>query len=117
MTLNPNSDFVEFIEAELEKRGWNWSSLARHAGMSTGTLSNIVTGGRTPGPETCNSIARALKLSPSLVFVKAGIMDPDPNVEYSVRARELMLNFDSLSSDDQTIVIYLVKLMREKRTP
>ena len=61
----------------LEKKGWKQSDLARSAHISTGTISDVVSGRRRVGKDMATSIATALKLPPEQVFRAAGILPPE----------------------------------------
>lgn len=75
-----------WILGELEQRDWKPADLARRAGMSTGALSNIMSGNRRPGPDACVAIARALSVPPEKVFRIAGLLPllPGPEDDKSI---------------------------------
>lgn len=73
------NSFGVWIKQEIKDRGWTQSDLARNAHTSRGSISNIVLGKRSPGPDMCNAIARAFKYPPEFVFKKAGIIPPGRN--------------------------------------
>lgn len=64
--------FTDWLREEIEKRGWDQTELARRSGVSTGTVSRIMTGGRNAGPDFCIAIAKALGLPRSEVFKARG---------------------------------------------
>ncbi len=111
----PRAEFVEFIEDELKKRGWNYSDLSRQAGLQSGTLSNIMNSNRRPGAESCNAIAKALKVPPSLVFVKAGLMDPDPQYEETEKVLRATSLFNQLNEDEKEQTIAYMQFLIERR--
>lgn len=81
---NTLDSFSEWLLLTLEKKGWSQSDLARAAHISTGTISDVVSGRRRVGKDMATSIAGALKLPPEQVFRAAGILPPeldDPWVE------------------------------------
>jgi transcriptional regulator with XRE-family HTH domain len=76
------TDFAEWLQFELDARGWAQIELTRRGGISSGAISKIMSGERKPGPDVCNAIAKALKIRPEIVFRSAGLLphlpDDDP---------------------------------------
>ena len=69
--------FSDWINNELEKRGWSQRELARRSKdsnytISSGQLSHIINGSRQAGPEACIAIAHALGVSREEVFRARG---------------------------------------------
>lgn len=69
-------NFSQWLEIEMEKRGWLQADLARAADLSTAGISNLINQRRNPGDEVCRSIARAFNYPPDMVFRIAGLL-PD----------------------------------------
>ena len=105
---------MEFKIKELrQSRGWNQTTLAYHAGMSTSQVSLIESGRRNPSAATLEAIAEALGVGIADLFPKksyggkvfdeslarARAMDDD---ELWVRGRELNLRVKELSKDKAT---------------
>lgn len=80
--------FTEWIQQQLDERDWKRSVLARQAGISESTLSNIMNGNRNAGMDAIVSIAKGFKLPPEIALRKAGIIpdvpDDDPQVKQIV---------------------------------
>lgn len=72
-------DFVDWLKKELDDRGWKQAELARRAKLHRGTIANIMTGSRSPGPEFCTALADALGYPVEDVFRRAGLLPPDPS--------------------------------------
>lgn len=70
--------FVQWLDEELARRNWRPADLARAAGISTGSLSQIYSGTRNAGPDIANAIARGLNLPPDTVFRHAGLLPESP---------------------------------------
>ena len=66
----------EWLEGQLEQRGWSSSELARRAGISQSSVSNVLTGKQIPGLEFCKGVARALDLRPEELLRQAGHLPP-----------------------------------------
>jgi transcriptional regulator with XRE-family HTH domain len=78
--------FSVWICAEIVKRGWKASDLARAANVSKGTISDILNERRRPGLDVCVAIARALKYPPEDVLRIAGLLPPDKGLgDLSIR--------------------------------
>ena len=67
-------DFSEWLQTELDQRNWSKADLSRASGISPAHITRIMKREQSPGPDTCNSIARALKMPPEVVFRLAGLL-------------------------------------------
>ncbi len=67
-------NFGDWLLKELENRNWSQSDLVKAAGISRGTLSNIISGTRGIGEKSLIAIANALNISPITLFRKAGLL-------------------------------------------
>lgn len=58
------------IQARMEKLGMSQADVARRAGLSSGHVSDLVTGqkGKRVSAETVEKLARALKVSPTFFY-------------------------------------------------
>ena len=70
------SDFPEWLQGELDKRGWRQIDLARRSGIYPTYITFIIQGNRRPGPKFCKPIADALDLPQEIVFRQAGLLSP-----------------------------------------
>jgi transcriptional regulator with XRE-family HTH domain len=87
-----NESFSEWIIDEVQKRDWSYSELARQAGMSSAQVSMVVNGRSNPGEKFCRGVAHAFRVSPDIVFRKAGLLPDVPareeteqNLLYKIR--------------------------------
>lgn len=76
--LYVDTEFGKWLLNELDKRGWSQNELGRRAGLTSGTISNVINGVRTPATDTLKAIASALKLPKETVFREAGILSSVP---------------------------------------
>ena len=67
-------NFGDWLLKEFENRNWSQSDLVKAAGISRGTLSNIIIGTRVIGEKSLIAIANALNISPITLFRKAGLL-------------------------------------------
>ena len=101
--------FSDWLNDELQARGWALNELGRRAGVSSAAVSLVMSGQRNAGPEFCRGVAVALDLPPVIVFRKAGLLPPiDPETE---RSRELQYLFRRLGDEDQTIMLTILRAM------
>jgi transcriptional regulator with XRE-family HTH domain len=77
------SEFGEWLAEELKQRAWSSSELARRAGISQSSVSNVLTGKQIPGLEFCKGVAKALDLPADRLLRLAGHLAyvPEPVVE------------------------------------
>jgi len=71
-----SSQFGRWLNDQIRMRGWNASQLAERAGLSKGTISQLINGriqGRHAQLSTLESIARALNVSLITVLEQCGI--------------------------------------------
>jgi transcriptional regulator with XRE-family HTH domain len=110
---NKVSKFSVWLQREMDKREWSMSDLARNAGISRGAVANIMRGDRNPGVNVCEGIAKALKVSPEIVYRQAGILSPavDPNE----RAQELVHLFNLMGLEDQEETIDYARLRLKRQ--
>jgi transcriptional regulator with XRE-family HTH domain len=68
-------DFGPFLQAELNKRGWSYSDLARHAGLHISLVSRLARGQRRPTVNALQRCATALALPLSDLLIAAGLWE------------------------------------------
>lgn len=77
---NAASDIGSFIRTQREAAQVSVRQLAERAGVSNPYLSQIERGLRKPSAEVLSQIAKALRLSAEVLYVRAGILEPgQPN--------------------------------------
>lgn len=79
MMINMNNEFINWINRELEERGWSQQELSRRAGLSQSAIS-MVLNGREPGWDFCEKIAGPLGKSTRAVMELAGKLERPPSV-------------------------------------
>lgn len=73
-----SEELTEWLKREAEERGWSFREMARRGGLSSGAISNVMTGNAPAGWDLCVGIARALEVAPEIVFRKAGLLPSLP---------------------------------------
>lgn len=70
------ADIGSFIRAQRVAAHVSLRQLAAHAGVSNPYLSQIERGLRKPSADVLNQIAKALRVSAEVLYVRAGILEP-----------------------------------------
>ena len=96
--------FIPWLLTELKNRSWRPADLARRAGLSMGSLSNILNGNRRAGPDLCKAVAQALGEPPEKVFRLAGLLPPLPAAEDEL-LHELLETFKRLTPEKRREVL------------
>jgi transcriptional regulator with XRE-family HTH domain len=110
-------NFAAWLKRELENRNWKQADLVRATNLDSAVISYLINGKRNAGETTARAIARALKLPPELVFEKAGLLPPKP--ELSPTKRKLAHLAEDLPDSDIEMVITLLEQRQEyyKKNP
>jgi transcriptional regulator with XRE-family HTH domain len=75
------SDIGSFIRAQREATQVSMRQLAEKAGVSNPYLSQIERGLRKPSADVLNQLAKALRVSAEVLYVRAGILEPSEKSE------------------------------------
>ncbi len=75
------SDIGSFIRAQREAAQVSVRQLAEKAGVSNPYLSQIERGLRKPSADVLNQIAKALRVSAEVLYVRAGMLEPGTTSE------------------------------------
>lgn len=70
------SDIGSFIRSQRETAHVSVRQLAERSGVSNPYLSQVERGLRKPSADVLNQIAKALRLSAEVLYVRAGILEP-----------------------------------------
>ncbi len=106
-----NEAFADWLQQEMNTRGWDQSELARRSGVTTAQVSRLLTGERRPGPAASRKIARAFHLPPEELFRRAGLL---PNAAPRPEgAEELLHLFGELGEDDRTRLLAIARALVE----
>src|SRR5512139_1067770 len=66
--------FSEWLQTEMNKRGWSQSDLARAADLNRAVINKLLNGKSHPQPATLEAISRALKLPLETTYRAAGLL-------------------------------------------
>jgi len=81
MSTDKTDDFIQWLDAEQNARGWTDYRLAKEAKISFSILSRARNNGALPKWDACVAIAEAFRISPITVFRAAGLLPPAPKDE------------------------------------
>ena len=81
-------NFSEWLQAEMNKRGWSQSDLARAADLNRAVINKLLNGKSRPQPSTLEAISRALKIPVETTYRAAGLLpasqDHDDTIEEAI---------------------------------
>src|SRR5574338_1702630 len=70
--------FSEWLQNEMNKRGWSQSDLARAADLNRAVINKLLNGKSHPQPPTLEAISRALKIPIEITYRAAGLLPVNP---------------------------------------
>lgn len=91
-----NRTLAEYLNEELNRRGWSRRTLAMYAEISPDTVATAVKGNRTPEPETIRKIAKALQVDEAYLLRMAGHLEERPKNLKDDRLIDLALRVEAL---------------------
>lgn len=107
-----NENFAEWLQGEMALRNWSQGDLARESRVARQTISEILNLKRTPGAAVSKSIALALKLPVTFVFIKAGLIN---EAESSLLLDEIKYKVGLLPAEKQQMILDLVDSLLTKK--
>ncbi|MBT7069538.1 MAG: hypothetical protein HN975_01445 [Anaerolineae bacterium] len=112
MSMDRVSKFNQWLNDEEEKRGWTDYRLSAEAQISSSVLSRARQGS-LPKWDACQSIAKALGISPVIVFRKAGLLPPA--IEEDEDLEIIMHNAAQMTEDEQEELLQYILMKRKLR--
>ncbi len=109
------SDFSTWLESELKARDWRQADLIKRSGISSGLLSQILSGQRRPGVGTCRAIAKAFGMKEIQVLEIAGLASDNDLTKFSPVVEAIAAMLDELSEADQEEIRAMVRVKWERR--
>lgn len=105
--------FLEWID-EVEKRmGWTDNKWTTKAGISASVLNRARRDGIIPKWDACLALAEAARVSPILVFRKAGLLPPGPEEHAQFSDWQYLLS--QLPQEDQDEIGQFIEMKYERR--
>lgn len=102
-------EFSDWLNEQLNTRGWSQSDLARASGLHRAVISKIINKTSRPMPETLEAIARGLKVSADVVFQAAGVLPTKPDDDPLTREAEYLLS--QLPEDKKQQAINFIRFL------
>lgn len=95
------SDIGTFIRTQREAAQVSVRQLAEKAGVSNPYLSQIERGLRKPSADVLNQIAKALRVSAEVLYVRAGILEPSEKSE----VRDAIVNDTAITERQKQVLL------------
>lgn len=105
--LDMDDNFSNWLILELDKKKWSQADLARSAGVTRTTISDVISGKANAGFDACVGIAKALKLPPEYVLRVAGLLPKVP--EKGLEEEQLLFMFRQMGDDQKKRVLDYAK--------
>jgi transcriptional regulator with XRE-family HTH domain len=103
--------FIRWLEGELHQRNWSYNELARQAGLSSASVSQVMTGRQKPGLDFCRGVAEALNVPPERVFRLAGLLPPRPQRDDVID--EILFYYDQMTPQAQAHLRVIARAFAE----
>lgn len=111
--FNDMSKLSDWLNKEIGKRGWSYREFARRAGISSGTVSNVLSEKVRPSWEFYEGTSRALNMPVEDVLRQAGLLPPKHDDEPTVK--QLIHLFTQLSDEEQEIILVTAEALLERK--
>lgn len=103
-------DIGSFIRAQREAAQVSVRQLAEKAGVSNPYLSQIERGLRKPSADVLNQIAKALRVSAEVLYVRAGILEPSEPSE----VRDAIVNDVAITERQKQVLLDIYTSFRQQ---
>ena len=108
-----NDNFSDWLNLEIERREMSQAKLAKSAGISRTSISDILSGKQRAGFDVCVAISRALHIAPENVLRAAGLLPP---VAGNVAEKEDLLHlFDQMSKEKKKDLLNYAQFLLAKK--
>ena len=106
--------FSEWLQVELDKRGWSQSDCARSASLNRAVINKLLSGKSKPQPRTLAALARAFKIPMEAAYRAAGLLPP--NTDDDEATIEVVYVFNRIRSPQRkaTAILLLKALVAEE---
>jgi transcriptional regulator with XRE-family HTH domain len=106
--------FSEWLQAEMNKRGWSQSDLARYADLNRAVINKLLNGKSHPQPPTLEAISRALKLPIEITYRAAGLLPSNPENDDAIDEAIHVLKSIQSAQRRATAIALLKALINEE---
>ena len=109
-SVGQNAYFAEWLQLEIDKRGWSQSDCARAAELNRAVINKLLNGKCKPQPVTLMAIAKAFRIPVEIAYRAAGLLPPSLDLDDTTA--ELMYIFNSIQSPQRkTTAVMLIKAL------
>jgi transcriptional regulator with XRE-family HTH domain len=112
--VGQNLRLAEWLQSEIDKRGWSQSDCARACDLNRAVINKLLNGKCKPQPNTLIAIARGFKIPVETAYRAAGLLPPlSEGDDYT---QELIHIFKSIQSPRRksTAIMLLKALVAEE---
>lgn len=112
--VGQNLRFAEWLQAEMDKRGWSQSDCARACELNRAVINKLLNGKSRAQPFTLAAIARGFKIPVETAYRAAGLLPP--NIDGDDSTQEVVYIFRSIQSPQRkaTAIMLLKALVAEE---
>ena len=112
--VGQNWHFAEWLQSEIDKRGWSQSDCARACDLNRAVINKLLNGKCKPQPVTLMAIARGFKLPVEAAYRAAGLLPPSTDEDDSTQ--EMLHIFKNIQSPQRraTAIMLLKALVAEE---
>ena len=106
--------FSEWLQAEMDKRGWSQSDLARSSELNRAVINKLLNGKSHPQPTTLEAISRALKIPIEITYRAARLLPNNTDNDETIEEAIYVLKNIQSSQRKATAVALLKALSHEE---
>ena len=107
-------DFSEWLQAEIDKRGWSQSDLARSADLNRAVINKLLNGKSHAQPATLEAISRAFRIPIEITYRAAGLLPSNPDNDDSLEEAIHVLKSIQSTQRKATAITLLKALIHEE---
>ena len=107
-------DFSEWLQAEIDKRGWSQSDLARSADLNRAVINKLLNGKSHAQPATLEAISRAFRIPIEITYRAAGLLPGNPDNDDSLEEAIHILKSIQSTQRKATAITLLKALIHEE---
>jgi transcriptional regulator with XRE-family HTH domain len=113
-TVGQNIGFAEWLQGEMDKRGWSQSDCARACDLNRAVINKLLNGKCKPQPVTLIALARGFRIPVEIAYRAAGLLPALSDGDDATL--ELVHIFKSLQSPQRkaTAILLLKALVAEE---
>jgi transcriptional regulator with XRE-family HTH domain len=107
-------DFSEWLQAEMDKRGWSQSDLARSADLNRTVINKLLNGKSHAQPATLEAISRAFRIPIEMTYRAAGLLPINPENDDALEEAIHVLKSIRSAQRKATAITLLKALINEE---